>query len=172
MNETWKPIPGMFYEASSTGRIRRSAPGANTYPGKVLKPGKQRTGYLYFSPVVGGRAKPFRVHRAVALAFHGEDNGREVNHKNGDKADNRPENLEWVTHSENGTHSYRVLGRRHWNTGRFGELNPKAKLTASDVLNIRCRADAGESHTLIAKTYGMRSSTINNIIKRRCWKHI
>ena len=50
------------------------------------------------------------VHRLVALAFvPGWREGLEVNHKNGDKTDNRADNLEWVTHSENHRHSRDVL---------------------------------------------------------------
>lgn len=46
--------------------------------------------------------KFYKVHRLIALAFHSRsDESLEVDHINRNRADNRPENLRWVTHSEN-----------------------------------------------------------------------
>ena len=52
------------------------------------------------------------AHRVVAETFFGLAEGMTVNHKNGDKRDNRVENLEYVTAGENTTHSFRTGGRR------------------------------------------------------------
>ena len=68
-------------------------------------------GYCFVMLSKDGETKQYLLHRLVARAFLG-DSLLEVNHKNGDKDDNRVDNLEYVTHTENQKHSYAVLGRR------------------------------------------------------------
>jgi hypothetical protein len=66
-------------------------------------------GYAHFTPSVNGKYKHVRVHRAMWEAFNGAIEGRlEVNHKNLDRADNRLENLELVTHQENVAHAFNI----------------------------------------------------------------
>lgn len=76
---------------------------------KFLKPTLAASGYMrttiYNNSGVG---VPFSVHRLVAKVFiPNPDNKPQVNHINGVKNDNRVENLEWVTASENGLHSFK-----------------------------------------------------------------
>ncbi|AUO79145.1 endonuclease [Salinibacter phage M8CRM-1] len=80
---------------------------------KVLKPWIHPDGYerihLYLED---GREKQY-VHRLVAFAFvEGYFKNAEVNHKNGDKRDNRPSNLEWITKAENVRHAHRNSFRK------------------------------------------------------------
>lgn len=103
----WRYIKGFEgrYEVSEAGRVR------NSVTGRVLKPVPSTNGYLR---VALGRAHINRlVHRLVAQAFcEGYAEHLDVNHRNGIRSDNRAENLEWVTRSENIAHSHRVLGRK------------------------------------------------------------
>lgn len=145
MEEIWKDIPGYegSYQVSNMGRVRslprkRARQRANykdgfvTIPGVVLKPFKDRRGYpkvrLY---PVKNRNQP-RVHQLVAEAFiPNPENKRTVNHINGVKDDNRLENLEWATDSENIKHSFDI-GTRKYIVG-----SGKSKLKPHEVLEIR-----------------------------------
>lgn len=75
--------------------------------GRVLKPAKNTQGYLYVSCCKNGKQFSRFVHQLVAAAFIENPEGkREVNHQNGIKTDNRVENLEWSTGSENRQHAF------------------------------------------------------------------
>lgn len=104
----WKDIKGYegFYQISDEGTVRR-----------ILKDRtrdiKCREGKYYTVNISKhGKKKTFAVHRLVAETFLERPEGYlEVNHKDGDKHNNRVENLEWVTQLENRTHAIRVLGK-------------------------------------------------------------
>lgn len=105
--EEFKPIPGYeYYHVSNLGRILSTKEGTV----KIRKAGPDKNGYprLYLYNEKG--RKMFKVHRLVALVFLGHPGDKVVNHKNGIKTDNRIENLEYCTPSENNMHYYRVLG--------------------------------------------------------------
>ena len=91
VQEEWKLTHDDKYQVSSLGRVR------NRKTMKYLKP-KINNGYA----LVGFGGKAYRIHRLVANAFLSNPEGKtQVNHKQLPKTDNRLENLEWVTASEN-----------------------------------------------------------------------
>lgn len=176
--EIWKDVVGYegVYQVSNRGRVKRMKAGDNTWPGRILKSWIGDRGYLRVNLCQGGRASRLYVHRLVAIAFLGPPPSpdHEVNHKNGNKADPRPENLEWVTHSENQQHAYDILGVKASTTSKLrGEANGNAKLTDRKVIKIR-RLYATGKHTqrALAEMFGVARSLIGRIILGESWKHI
>ena len=73
----------------------------------------QKSGYKYVMIEINGKPKNCRLHRLVAMAFVSNPHGyKEINHIDGNKANNRADNLEWSTRSLNMRHTYQVLGRK------------------------------------------------------------
>lgn len=96
--EIWKPVKCQYgYEVSNLGRVK------NVIKNKVLKMNFN----VYYRVQFTKDSPSVAVHRLVAEAFvSNPDNKPFVNHKNGRKLDNRANNLEWVTVSENNKHAY------------------------------------------------------------------
>lgn len=117
MQEIWKNISNYegIYEISNLGRVRR----ADCTPKRLLKIGNgsyrnniDKTAYGLVVLSFKGKTKTRNVHRLVAEAFIPNPDGlRDVNHKNGDKSDNRASNLEWVSHRDNIIHAKQILHR-------------------------------------------------------------
>jgi hypothetical protein len=108
--EIWKAIAGYEaqYEVSNFGRIK-SLNFNRTGKERILKSVTIKSGYCQVSLCENNNCIIHSVHRLVAKAFiPNPENKPEVNHINGVKADNRVENLEWNTQSENGSHAYKT----------------------------------------------------------------
>jgi len=111
------------------------------------------------------------AHRLVWASRGGPiPEGWTINHVNGKKTDNRPENLELATYSEQRLHAIKVLGARHHDVR--GSKHPKTKLIEADVLEIRRQRAAGSMVKEIAHRYGMKTKAISAICNRRTWKHV
>lgn len=100
----------------------------NTGKTKKIKLSNKKNGYIL---ACLGRSNYEWVHRLVAKTFiPNPENKPEVNHKNGIKTDNRVENLEWVTSSENQKHRFRILGQKGPKSflGKCGKFHPRTKI--------------------------------------------
>lgn len=117
-NEKWIDIEWVKdkYQISNFGRVKSLTRIVNKRGGtrlieeKIIKHHISRfNGYAQVNISLGQTTKVVLVHRLVAIAFiPNPENKPQVNHKNGDKIDNRTDNLEWCTISENALHSHKM----------------------------------------------------------------
>ena len=122
--------------------------------------------YQYVTLTNLGRECRRSVHQLVASAFIGVmPDGLEINHLDGDKHNNRSDNLEYVTRSENHLHAYRIGLQKPTN----GEINGNTKLTKEDVRAIRRRL-GGEFQREIAKDFGVTQANISCIACSKSWR--
>src|ERR1700760_3804384 len=97
--------------------------------GRILKQTISNSGYYRCTVCFMGRIKNISVHRLVALSFiPNPENKPTVNHIDGVKINNKAENLEWATWSENTCHAIRLFGLVPHNIGIINSTNPKAVL--------------------------------------------
>lgn len=104
--EIWKEIKGYegHYQISNFGRIKS----IKQTEDKILNNLKNGRGYLKIDLCKKGTRKFLFLHRLVAIHFISNPKNKPcINHKNGIKSDNKVQNLEWVTYSENMFHSYK-----------------------------------------------------------------
>lgn len=107
--EFWKDIRGYegIYQISNLGKIKSLH--RDCTKGRILNPAKNNRGYLRLGLSGNGKVRYDSVHRLVAEAFiPNPKNLPEVNHIDGNKLNNRVENLEWVTKGENQVHAYKT----------------------------------------------------------------
>ena len=150
------------YFVSDQGDVKKS-------DGSVCQQHKSSKGYVRVN-LKNGHAgcSTVNVHRLVASTFiPNPDNLPQVNHKNGKKDDNRVENLEWVTASDNVRHAYDVLGRQSGATGK--SFPRRAKLLPIEVRIIK---QTDIPNTDLARYFGISDSCVCHIRKGRSYKYI
>jgi hypothetical protein len=94
-------IKGTNYQICEDGTL------LNILTGKLKKWSKDSNGYMRCTIWINGKSKTISQHRILAESFiDNPEHKLQVNHKNGIKNDNKLDNLEWVTQSENTLHSF------------------------------------------------------------------
>lgn len=172
-HEEWRDLPGYegHYQVSSMGSVRsldRTDIRGHKIKGRIFKCGCIVSGYRTVIFTKFNKDQRFLVHRLVTLAFIGPcPEGRQVNHKDGDKLNNAASNLEYVTPRENVAHAYATGLTRN-----RGEDHHHARFTVEDVLDIRRRVAQGEPQRSLARFHNASPAAINEIINRATWKHV
>jgi len=168
--EIWKDIVGYegLYKVSNKGNIRSlDRLGKNGKNSQMLYKGRPRkarkhNGYFVVDLSKNNEAKTYFVHRLVVSAFI--QSGGVVNHKDGNKLNNKLENLEVGTHLENIHHAFATGLISH-----KGVKNSQSKLTQKDVVCIRKRYGCGERISDISKSYDVSSETVRTVVRGLSW---
>lgn len=114
MKEIWKNVNEYeeLYQVSNLGNVKRIRFinfRSNYLKNKLLKPIKHKNGYLVVGLTKNGKTKIKAIHRLVAQTFiDNPKNKKYVNHIDGNKQNNKVDNLEWCTPSENQKHAYKL----------------------------------------------------------------
>lgn len=121
-NEIWKDVPGYvgIYQVSNYGRIKslsrhiyRKNGQISKLQEKILSPGIDKYGY-YIVVLCNGKKETKTIHRIVALSFiNNPNNLPEIDHKDGNRKNNKVENLRWVTRKENANNPISILRYSH-----------------------------------------------------------
>jgi hypothetical protein len=136
---------------------------------KTLKFFKRDNGYLQVMLCSKGKIRTHKVHRLIAETFiPNPDNKPQINHINGIKDDNRIDNLEWVSSSENIQHAYDI-GLR---IPRKGVDINTSRLIENEVLEIRHLLKEGLSMNKISKIYKVSPCAIFDFKHNITWKHV
>ena len=167
-NEIWRDVIGYesIYQVSNLGRIKSF----HRRHVKLLNLETDLNGYTRCGLYKDGKTKHVFVHVLVAQAFIPNPEGKkQVNHISGDKADNRVENLEWLTPSENIVHAFDLgLSKQGCEHGR-------AKFTAEQIRDIRTNCVPGDSELgfkAFAKKYNVTPRVVQLVYYRKSYINV
>lgn len=168
MKEVWKAVVGYegLYEVSDKGRVRSSI------TKKIKTPTALPSGYLCVWLYNGGKAtvKNKLVSRLVTEAFHGAPPTprHHAAHFDGNRSNNRLNNLRWATPKENEKDKI----RHGTKTIRRGEAVGRGLLTRVDVERVFDLRVFGCTQKEIASWVGTCHSNVAYILQKRTWAHV
>ena len=177
MIEEWKDIPRFdgCYQVSNFGNVRSfsvSHKGFRRKEPKARALSLTHDGYQKVRLVANGKDITVRIHRLVAEMFVPNPDGKEtVNHIDGNKQNNRADNLEWADRTEQLDHAYR-MGLK---VAKKGCDNSQSKLTPEQVNAIRAEYKKGSrefSSVKLGRKYGVSHRVILLIVKGKSYRNI
>lgn len=165
LNEEWRPVVGWehLYIVSNHGRVA-----------SLANPKPARDGYVKIDLTLDDFRQSTCIHRLVAQAFLSDYVEEfQVNHIDGNKANNRLSNLECLPIDKHYRRTVERLGYYPGSAGTKGEANNSSKLTEDKVRRIRSLYAAGQhSYQRIADRYGVTKQAIWHIVQRKTWEHV
>lgn len=180
--EIWKSIPNYSgYQVSNLGKIksldrfvpvtRHGKTFMRFYKGRIKKPKIDGLGYYFTDLWFFSKCKFLKISRLVLSVWTNidYDSNKQTNHKDGNKANNNINNLEWVTASENSLHAVKNKLR----IALKGSKHYKAKFLEKDIIIIRKKFKGNRGdYAKIASEYDVSYGTIYDIIKNNTWRSV
>ena len=162
---TVKMINGTKYILHNDGKVF----GLKSF--KEIKQRPNEDGYMTFTAGSKGSRSKIKTHRVVAETFMPNPNNLpEVDHLDSDRANPAETNLEWCSRQENIKRSY---ARGNHINKAVGIKNPRARLSESDVIEIRRLFDNNiMTRQQLAVKYNVGWTTVDHVVKRESWPHI
>lgn len=166
--EIWKDLHGAtdLYEVSNLGNFRTKAridKLGHKRGVRQLILGAHKDGYKRVNVTINGRYQHVLAHRLVFLTFVGPiPDGYEINHKNGKRDDNRPENLEAISHADNVRYSRDVLKANYATYGN-------ARMTMEQIKAVFMMRMNGHTFQAIGKALGFSKTHIRNVWHGKSW---
>lgn len=173
LNEIWKDHPDFIglYKASNLGRIRSFYKYGGAAHGSfngIIKPKINKRGYYSFKPSKDKIQKDWAVHRFIAQTFlSNPDELYTVNHKNGIKTDNRVENLEWASQTDQIRHAVDLGLRKSGENHRWASIS---KDLAQNIINEYKPHIFSQNY--LAKKYGLSRGLVCAILTGKSWKKL
>lgn len=166
VNEEWRPIPGYesLYQISNLGRVKSIFKDGSSSI-RALQTGA--AGYLTIALSKQRKPKTYLIHRLVAASFCANPyNKKIVNHKDGNRQNNKFDNLEWTTIRENNIHGSQFKKKIPYSQG---SKNIGAKLNEQQVVSIYQSTDSAKN---LAKQFRVSETTIYFIKTKKTWKNV
>ena len=170
----WKDIKGFegIYQISDSGEVRslpryfKNHSKLQFLQGRILKPCICGKGYYRVCLCKDGVVHEVYIHRLVAEHYiNNTNNCAVVNHIDGNKLNNKVDNLEWLTYSQNNQHAYdtslKARGAGYYNS----------KLSEQDVREILINGKY-TTYQNIANKYNVSKATVRDVLNRKTWKYI
>jgi hypothetical protein len=184
MKQIYKDIPKFkgLYQVSNLGNVKSLSKKVKCRGGsyrttkeRLLQPGINDRGYKIVSLCKDNKCQTKKVHRLVASVFLNK-NGAEINHKDGNKLNNRVDNLEWTTRSKNLRHAYKnglTKSTIKAMNKAVVESGCNAKLSKKEVKEIKEKYIPRKySQRKLAREYSVHQSTIWSIVNNENWRLI
>lgn len=165
--EIWKDIENFkgLYQVSNFGKVKSFH---KTNLGNILKAYDNGRGYLFVHLCKDGKRKYGYIHKLVAKAFlKNPKKHTVVNQVDGNRKNNKENNLEWCTQKQNMEHASRN------NLILKGERCHKSKLKNKDVVKIRkMYKEQKITHRELGKMFKICPTVVSRIINKKIWKHL